>query len=138
MSFLAFCVSTPGCLIFLGLAILIGAAAVRSCQPAAAGPDREPAPSPLTPAEQAMLASLAIRYAHGDPRAGWKIADDLRRLAPAMTDADIMRCVVYLAGVARWFNRDRLTATDALAAYLHEMGAAALQLGTFERNEIPR
>lgn len=92
----------------------------------------------LTPAELVALASLATRYAHSDPRAGRCLADYLRTKAPGVSDADLMRCVVALASVARWFNREHLTATDALAGYLHALGGAALDFTQWHREDVPR
>lgn len=95
-------------------------------------------PEDLTPAEHAMLASLALRYACADPAAGRQLADYLRTKCPGVSDADLMRAVIALGHAARYFNRRELTATDALAAYLHAMSGAALDLTDLHRSEMPR
>lgn len=102
------------------------------------GPARPPPPSPLTPAEQAALAALATRHAHGNPRAGRMLADYLREKSPGISDLDLMRCVVALGHAARYFQRHAATGTDAFAELLHAMAGAALDLTELERNEIPR
>jgi hypothetical protein len=113
---------------------------IHDCPPAvpSPGPYRDPPPPPLTDYELAHLASLATRYSCGDNAAGRQLADYLRSRLPGVGDLTVMRCVVLLSGVARTFARTELTAADAVAAYLHAMSGAALELSSLERQDIPR
>jgi hypothetical protein len=108
--------------------------AANTCSP---GPSRTPPPPLLSPAEQAMLACLATRYAHADPGAGRQLSDYLRTRCPGISDVEIMRCVVALSHVARYFHR-HCDGTDAFASLLHAMAGAALDLSALERSEAPR
>lgn len=101
------------------------------------GPDRQPPPPRLTPAEQAHLAALARHYAHGDPKAGIELADHLRRWCPGVTDIAIMRCTFALTSAARTFTRKEPTAAGAMAGLIAAAETAALELAELERNEIP-
>lgn len=142
MSFLGFLLSTPGCMLFLAAAIVLGSAAVRLTRCDCALPPVTIPPEPDTPAltarEQAFLASLAVRMADSDPRFARQLADHLRVRCPGVSDIDIMRCVVALGHVAKYFRRRELSDGDALAAYLHAMSGAVLELTELERSEIPR
>jgi hypothetical protein len=95
------------------------------------------APS-LDTAEHAALASLAVRYAHGDPAPGRQLANYLRLKLPGVSDVEIMRAVRALSGVARHYLRVSDSEAGALAAYLYALGSAALELTEIERDEIPR
>lgn len=100
------------------------------------GPDRPPAPSPLTSQEQAFLARLATKY-RDDPKAGWKLANFLRERVPGISDLDVMRCTVALMNVARSLSSKELTATDAHEKFLYLCGGAVLDLSAFERQDVP-
>jgi hypothetical protein len=89
-------------------------------------------------AEQAALASMALRYAHGDPKPGRDLANYLRTRLPDLPDTEIARCVLALSNVARHYLRVSDGEAAALAAYLYAMGSAALELTELERDEIPR
>lgn len=100
------------------------------------GPSR-PAPEPvLTPAELAYLAELAARYGD-DPKAGWAIADFLRRKVPDMPDVVALRYSVAYLHVARVFRRNGPTGADAFDRYIHQIGGAVLDLSRMERQEAP-
>jgi hypothetical protein len=141
-------VSVTGLLVFLAVfAAVVTAGLYWDRRRRAPGPVPDPAPVPaepaaacpvLTEAETAMLARLALRYAHGDPAAGRRLADYLRGKLPEVPDAQIARMLLALIGVARFYTRTQMTAGDAVAAYLHAMGSAALDLTVLERDEIPR
>jgi hypothetical protein len=101
------------------------------------GPDRTPEPSPLTLSEEAWLAALACRY-RDDPQAGWKLGGWLRERLPGVPDIEIMRCVRALMNVARTFARNEPDAAVALDRFLHQCGAAALDLSSLERQDIEK
>ncbi len=91
-------------------------------------------PTVLETGEQAALAAFAVRYAHGDAKAGVKLADYMRIKHPGLADVEIARMLIALHHVGRSFAR---TQPDAFAAYLEAIGSAALQLTSLERTEIP-
>jgi hypothetical protein len=150
VSFLGFLASTPGSLLILAALIAVAVTALiwdhhaHPAPPAAPkrpGPQaahREPPQPSLTPEEQQILTILALRMGAADPKAGRILADWLRTKCPNVPDVDLMRAVIALAQAARYFHRNEPTSTDALAAYLHAMSSAALDLTALERSEQTR
>lgn len=105
-------------------------------EPAAPGPWTTPRePAVLETGEQAALAALSLRYAHGDHAAGTKLADYLRIKHPGLSDVEIARMLIALHHVGRSFAK-RASDHHALAAYLEAVGTAALSLTELERSGI--
>ena len=90
-------------------------------------------PAVLETGEQASLAALSLRYAHGNQDAGIRLADYLRIKHPGLTDIEIARMLIALHHVGRSFARHD---PHALAAYLEAIGSAALSLTELERSGI--
>lgn len=97
-------------------------------------PAERPAPA-LETGEQASLAALAVRYAHGNQAAGTRLADYLRIKHPGLSDVEIARMLIALHHVGRSFARS-VPGHNALAAYLEAIGTAAIQLTELERSGI--
>lgn len=150
MSLLGYLASTPGSLLILAALIAVAVTALiwdhhahpeppaAQKRPGQQAAHREPPQPSLTQEEQRILTILALRLGAADPKAGRVLADWLRSKCPNVPDVDLMRAVISLAQAARYFHRNEPTAADALAAFLHAMSSAALDLAALERSEQTR
>ncbi len=107
--------------------------------PARAATPSSPPPGPaLTPWERGVLATLATTPmpAQG-ARNGRELADAARQILDGLDDVQIGRAVLQAYWWAATFHR-AMPPGVAMTATLDALGAAALDLTTLDRTEIPR